>query len=267
MTIRLVALDLDGTLLDSEDRLSERNAQAVRRIRERGVAVVLCTSRWFSLAVRTAEELGLTAPLICHNGAQVRPLDGDSDLLHLRMDLQAAREVAAFMDTRSEMSLVTVDGVSYMRTTRPMDRSRLPPGVRLVPRLSDVLAAPPTAFLLFGKEAVDALEAAFAERYRGVLNVARGYSAAYPHYANVVDARAGKGSALRLVCDHLGLDVHQALAMGDAGPDVSMFRVAGHSVAVANAPPEVQAEAQTVAPSNDEDGVAWALERFVLGEV
>jgi len=129
-----------------------------------------------------------------------------------------------------------------------------------------VLAAPPTAFLLFGKEAVDALEAAFAERYRGVLNVARGYSTAYPHYANVVDAGADKGSALRLVCDHLGLDVREALAIGDAGPDVSMFRVAGYSVAVANAPPEVQAEAQTVAPSNDEDGVAWALERFVLGE-
>ena len=66
--------------------------------------------------------------------------------------------------------------------------------------------------------------------------------------------------------DHLGLDVRESLAIGDAGPDVSMFRVAGYSVAVANAPPEVQAEAQTVAPSNDEDGVAWALERFVLRE-
>jgi hypothetical protein len=54
--------------------------------------------------------------------------------------------------------------------------------------------------------------------------------------------------------------------MGDSGPDVSMFRVAGFSVAMGNAPPEVQAEAQTVAPSNEDDGVAWALERFVLGE-
>jgi hydroxymethylpyrimidine pyrophosphatase-like HAD family hydrolase len=147
-----------------------------------------------------------------------------------------------------------------------MDRSRLPPGVRLVPYLSGTLATPPTAFLLFGKEAVDALEAAFAERYRGVLNVARGYSASYPHYANVVDAQADKGSALRLVCDHLGLDIRQALAIGDAGPDVSMFRAAGRSVAVGNAPPEVQAEARAVAPSNDADGVAWALERFVLGD-
>jgi len=142
----------------------------------------------------------------------------------------------------------------------------LPSDVLLTSRLSDVLSAPPTAFLLFGKEAVDALEAAFAERYRGVLNVARGYSAAYPHYANVVHARASKGSALRLLCDHLGLDVRQAIAIGDSGPDISMFRVAGFSVAMANAPPEVQAEAQTVAPSNEDDGVAWALEHFVLGE-
>jgi hypothetical protein len=263
---RVVALDMDGTLLNTRDGLSEANARAVRRVRDRGVVVVLCTSRWFSLAVGTARELGLHAPLICHNGALVRAPDSDSDLLHLRMDPEAAREVAAFMDGRSETSLVTVDGVSYLRSTLEVDRSQLPNDVRPVSRLSDVLAAPPTAFLLFGKEAVDALEAAFAERYRGVLNVARGYSAAYPHYANVVDAGADKGSALRLVCDRLGLDVRQALAMGDAGPDVSMFRVAGYSVAMANAPPEVQAEAQTVAPSNDEDGVAWALERFVLGE-
>ena len=197
----------------------------------------------------------------------MRALDADSDLLHLRIDPEVAREVAAFMDSRPETSLVTVEGISYLRSSLEVDRSQLPADVRPVSRLSDVLAAPPTAFLLFGKEAVDALEAAFAEKYRGVLNVARGYSTAYPHYANVVDAGADKGSALRLVCDHLGLDVREALAIGDAGPDVSMFRVAGYSVAVANAPPEVQAEAQTVAPNNDEDGVAWALERFVLGDL
>lgn len=257
---------MDGTLLDSQDRLSERNARAIRRVRDRGVAVVLCTSRWFSLAVRTAEELGLRAPLICHNGALVRTPDADSDLLHLRMDAQASRELAAFMDSRPETSFVTVDGVSYLRTRRDLGHWRPPPDIRPVSRLSDVLTAPPTAFLLFGEEAVEALEAAFAERYRGVLNVAPGYSATFPHYAMVVDAGADKGSALRLVCGHLGLDIRQTLAMGDTGPDVGMFRVVGHSVAMANAPPEVQAEAQTVAPSNDEDGVAWALERFVLGD-
>jgi Cof subfamily protein (haloacid dehalogenase superfamily) len=266
MTIQLVALDLDGTLLNSNDAVSEANARAIRRARERGVSIVLCTSRWFSLAAHTAEELGLEAPLVCHNGAQVRALNDHSDLLHLRMDLQAAHEVAAFMDARSETSLVCIDDVSYLRSSRQVDRSQLPPDVLLASRLSDVLSAPPTAFLLFGKEAVDALEAAFAEKYRGVLNVARGYSAAYPHYANVVHAGADKGSALRLVADHLGLDVRQAIAIGDSGPDVSMFRVAGFSVAMGNAPPEVQAEAQIIAPSNEDDGVAWALECFALEE-
>ncbi len=206
------------------------------------------------------------APLICHNGAQVRMPGTDSDLLHLRLDPRISRELAEFIDGRPETSMVTVDGISYLRTTRPIDPSRLPAGLRLVPRLSDVLTAPATAFILFGEEAVDALEAAFGERYSDVLNLARGYSASYPHYVNVVDARADKGSALRLVCEHLGFDVRQVMAVGDAGPDVSMFRVAGHSVAVGNAPPEVQAEAQTVAPSNNEDGVAWALERFVLSD-
>jgi hydroxymethylpyrimidine pyrophosphatase-like HAD family hydrolase len=60
--IRLVALDLDGTLLNTHDGLSEVNARAIRHVRDRGVVIVLCTSRWFSLAVGTAQQLGLRGP-------------------------------------------------------------------------------------------------------------------------------------------------------------------------------------------------------------
>ena len=77
---------------------------------------------------------------------------------------------------------------------------------------------------------------------------------------------ADKGRALRLVCEQLGVPLEEAMAVGDAAPDVAMFDVAKVGVAMGNAPEDVQAQADAVAPSNLEGGVAWAIRRFVLGE-
>ncbi len=261
---RLIALDLDGTLHDSRDRVSEANARAVQRARDQGVVVVLCTSRWYAIARGTAEALGLRAPLICHNGALVRRPDGSLDLVRLPLDLPVAREVAAFIDRQASTAVLTVGETTYLRPRHAAEPSTAPPGVVLVPRLSEVVAEPALGFLVFGREASDELEAAFGQSHSNLINLDRGYSDTFPHYVNIVHAQADKGSALLTVCRHLGIDPAQTLAIGDAGPDVSMFRVAGHSVAMGNAPDHVKAAADMVAPTNDEDGVAWAIEKFVL---
>lgn len=262
--VQIVALDLDGTLLDSADRISEANARAVRRAVEQGTQVVLATSRWYSLAKKTADALGLTAPLICHTGGLIRdPTSGD-DLLHLRLDLEAAREVAAYCDAHRYRTFGTVDDLTYLRTDDAMDPAQLPPDVRPVPKLAPVLGAAPTAFLIFGSPAIDDVLATFSERHAGVLNLCEGYSETFPRYLSVSHADADKGSALRHVCERMGIDPQDALAIGDATPDEAMFRFAGHSIAMANAPTRVRELADTIAPRNDEDGVAWALEEFVL---
>ena len=260
--IRLIALDLDGTLLNTKDQVSEGNARAVQRAREKGAVVVLCTSRWYSIARTTAEALGLRAPLICHNGALVRSTDGTPDLVYLPLDLQTAREVAAFADERPSTTFLTVGQTTYLRPRHAVEPGSVPAGLVVVERLSDVVGEPAMGFLVFGQSASDEVEAAFGESYRHALNIERGYSQVFPHYVNVVHAEADKGHALLAVCRHLGIDPVDALAVGDAGPDVSMFRVAGHSVAMANAPDHVKSAAEAVGPSNDEDGVAWAIERF-----
>ncbi len=94
---KLLAVDLDGTLLNSAMKLSEGNTEAIARAREAGVAIVLATSRWFGLAKRTSDRLRLTAPIICSNGAEVRNQDG-STILHLPLDAEAARDVVTWGD-------------------------------------------------------------------------------------------------------------------------------------------------------------------------
>src|SRR6266508_5158323 len=97
---KLLALDLDGTLLNSSLRLSDANGEAVRAAMERGVQVVLATARFYGIALRTASRLDVQTPLICSNGALVkRPTDG-KELVHLTLDLNLARDVTALGDER-----------------------------------------------------------------------------------------------------------------------------------------------------------------------
>jgi Cof subfamily protein (haloacid dehalogenase superfamily) len=262
--IRLVALDIDGTLLDNSNRLSEANAAAVREALSRGTQVVLATSRWFHLARLTAESLGLTTPLICHNGALVkRPEDGQ-ELLHLRLDQDFALQVATLGDQGRYMMFTTIDDVTCMR---PQGRGprRLPRDMRVSNYHAQAVAqAAPTAILIFGEQAVEEVWGAFYERFGETVNFSRNHSLAFPHYLSLTHAEADKGRSLALVCRELGVDPAEAMAMGDAEADAAMFDVVGYGIAMGNAPEAVRQAASDVAPQNDEDGVAWAVRKYVL---
>ena len=263
--IRLVALDIDGTLLDSSNRLSDGNAAAVREALARGTHVVLATSRWFHLARLTAESLNLTTPLICHNGALVkRPEDGQ-ELLHLRLDQDFARQVAALGDQQRYMMFTTIDDITYMRP-QGKGPKRLPPDMRVSNYHAQAVAqAAPTAILIFGEEAVQEVWDASNERFGAMVNFSRNHSLTFPHYLSLTHAEADKGRSLEMVCRELGVDPGEAMAIGDSEADVAMFQVAGRGIARGNAPDSVREAASDVAPQNDDDGVAWAIHKYVLG--
>jgi len=263
--IRLVALDIDGTLLDSSNHLSDANAAAVREALAQGTQVVLATSRWFHLARLTAESLGLSTPLICHNGALVkRPQDGQ-ELLHLRLDHEFARQVAALGDQRRYMMFTTVDHVTYMRP-QGKGPKRLPKDMRVSSYHAQAVAqAAPTAILIFGEEAVDEVWETFYGQFGQAVNFSRNHSLTFPHYLSLTHAEADKGRALELVCRDLRVDPAEAMAIGDAEADVAMFEVVGYGIAMGNAAEAVRAAARDVAPQNDDDGVAWAIRKYALG--
>lgn len=264
--MRLVALDLDGTLLTRGNTVSDGNADAVREAVAAGVHVVFATSRWYLLAKRTADLLGVTSPIICHNGAMIRSPIDDARLLQLDIPADAAVEIAAIADAQRFEAMVTVDDVTYMITKRAdVDPKRLPGGMQLTDRLSDHVGDGAEGFLAFGQDAVDGMRAQLGDRFDGVLNVASGYSETFPPYVNIVHAAADKGRALHLVCEHVGVPIGEAMAIGDAAPDLEMMRVAGVSMAMGNAPNDVKAQVDVVGPSNLDDGVAWAIREFALG--
>jgi hypothetical protein len=261
---RLIALDLDGTLLNSAMRLSETNAEALKRAMQDGAVVVLATSRWFGLAKRTADRTGIETPLICSNGAEIRYPDG-REMLYLPVDPEAARAVVTAGDDAGWEMFTTVGDKTYMKMRAGVIPEKLPAGLTIADRQSEHLGeAAPICVQVFGDEPVQRVKEEFAPRYGDRVRFSFNLPVGLPPYVNLTHPDAEKASALEIVCRELGVPQEEVIAMGDSESDLAMLRWAGLGIAMRNSPDVVKKEALHVAPSNDEDGVAWAILRFLV---
>jgi Cof subfamily protein (haloacid dehalogenase superfamily) len=263
-TYRLIALDLDGTLLNSAMRLSDTNAEAVRRAVEAGLHVVLATSRWFGLAKRTADRLGLDTPIICSNGAEARYPDG-REIFHLPLDSEAAREIVTWGDDHGWEMFTTVGTATYMNMRPGIIPEKLPGGLKVADRQSDHLGdADPTCVQVWQEDPVNEVRDRFAPKYDGRVRFSFNTPVGQPHYVVITHPDAEKAKGLAMVCKALGVLPEETIAMGDSESDLAMLRWAGLGIAMRNSPDIVRKEALHIAPSNDEDGVAWAILRFLF---
>lgn len=261
---RMLALDLDGTLLNSAMRLSDTNAEALRKVVDRGAHVVLATSRWYALAKRTADRIGLTTPIVCSNGAEIRGMDG-SELLSLPLDAEAAREIVTWGDDHGWEMFTTVGNTSYMQMRPGVIPEKLPGGLKVAERLSDHLSdGSPLCVQIWQQASVQEVAERFAPKYDGRVRFSFNTPVGMPHYVVLTHPEAEKAKALELVREKLGIPPEETIAMGDSESDIEMLRWAGLGIAMRNSPDAVKKEALHIAPSNDEDGVAWAAIKFLL---
>jgi hydroxymethylpyrimidine pyrophosphatase-like HAD family hydrolase len=260
--VRLVATDLDGTLLDREGALPEENARALRSVAARGVVIVLATVRKAETARRLAGPVGVPPGLVCEGGAVVLAPDG-ALLRTVRIPAEAARAVAAACDAGGFEFMATVDGVNRFG---PAYRPQVPDagaGRLLFPTNAEAADGAPTRLLVTGAEAVAAAEPAVAAFGHRLVKHYRRDGTLLD--AAVTAAGATKEEGLAALLDHLGIPAEAVLAVGDSESDIGMLRLAGIGVAVGNARPEVRAAARWVAPPHDEAGVAAAVARFAGG--
>ncbi|MEW6573126.1 MAG: Cof-type HAD-IIB family hydrolase [Bacillota bacterium] len=264
--VRLIAVDLDDTLLNSELRISSRVKRAVSRAVDQDVPVVLATGRMFAAAVPFARELALETPLITYQGALVKEHLTGRELYHRPVPLDLAVDVVEHISPTGFHLQVYVDDTLCMpRLTPEGERYARISGVepRVVGDLLHFLRVPPTKIVMIAPEReIDLLMPHLLSKYDGLLHISK----SKPHFLEFSEPQATKGEALKRLAAELGITREEVMAIGDGYNDIPMLEYAGVAVVVGNARPEIKAYAGHVTAGNDEDGVAIAIETLVLGE-
>ncbi len=264
--IRLLALDLDGTIVSGEHGVTPRVRTAIGRAQEQGTAVTIATGRMFRSARRFAQELEITAPIICYQGALVRD-SATGETLHARvLPVQPALDVVAFAKARRWHINAYVDDELYMEAATPEGRfyaetSDVP--IRLIPDLAAAVHRGTTKLVIVADEAdVPAIVEDMDARFGTVLAITR----SHPRFAEAIGQDVGKGQALHLLARALDVPPEATMAIGDNLNDLDLVTAAGVGVAMGDGDPRVRAAADWVTATYAEDGAALAIERFVLGE-
>ena len=258
--LRLCALDLDDTLLNSEQLLTSASRAAVASAVETGMAVVLASGRMQASAAPFAHELHLASPMISYNGAMVTASVTGAVWLSESVPAELSESIVAECSRRGlQLNFYWNDILHTAHDTKWLSlyRSRTHSPVRFENDFAAFCAGKrPTKLLIVdAPETIDRMLPEYQERFGASLCVTRSNA----EYLEFLPPAANKGNALRLVAERLGVRQEETLAIGDSWNDIPMLRWAGVALAVKNCKPEVKSVADEIIGSCDEDGVAAAL--------
>ncbi|MEB3285906.1 MAG: Cof-type HAD-IIB family hydrolase [Vampirovibrionales bacterium] len=266
--IKVVALDLDGTIVNESLTISERTQKLLKHLITQGdVKVVIATGRMFFSAVPFAQSLGVTEPLITYQGAMIRNLDADYSLrYHNPIKLATAETLLKFLlEQKFDINLYVNDhlwtthdnahATFYART------SGIEP--KKTNDLLSVMSDAPTKIMVIDNHRVSELLVELERQFAGQLSYCRSRS----NFCEMIDVDSSKWNAIQHLLNIWHIKPEEVMAIGDQGNDLSMIKGAGIGVAMGNAPDEVKAFANYVTGPIEEDGVAEAIEQFVLGDM
>jgi Cof subfamily protein (haloacid dehalogenase superfamily) len=275
-SIRLIAVDIDGTLTDPDYKISARNYEALRQAHRSGIEIVLATGRRHDYAMPVARELGFPIWLISSNGALVRSSAGETDFTD-RLPAESARKLIQHMEEFRGSAVLTFDRPPLasdslvletadelnQSISRWMDANR--PYIKIVCPLEDALVEDPLQAMFCGSVSKMTgaqqrlTEAAFGDE----LTVMR---TQYDHrdlsILDILVHDCSKGHALRRHAEKHTISADEIMAIGDNYNDLEMLEYAGVPVVMANADPDLKQRGFHITGSNSESGVALAIERL-----
>jgi Cof subfamily protein (haloacid dehalogenase superfamily) len=278
MPVRLIALDIDGTLLDSRWQVSAANRVAIAEATRRGIEVALVTGRRYDFALPVAQKIDSPLTVIANNGALIRSNDGHTHVRHLLSRAIAAqvlkiaqpwRETAAVVFDRPRAEQVMIESLNSDDSPRASYYSRNKEFVAFANPLETCLTEDPIQVMYSGniasvRQIESTLRAApFTKEFALAVTI---YAKKNFAMIDVINPACSKGSALAEWAAHCGIDRADVLAIGDNHNDLEMLNFAGIPVVMANCVDELKSFGWHQTRSNDDDGVAAAIELFALRE-
>lgn len=261
---KLIAADLDDTLLNDDLKISERNRRAFQLAQDMGVIVTIATGRMFRSALPVALELGIEGPLVTYQGAFVKSVSTGEVMVHRPVPVDLARKVITagyenglhiniYINDTLYMDRITEEGKYYVEQAKVE--------MNPVGNLLDFLQNDPTKVLFIGEaDFLDKLSHQMKEQFGESLYITK----SKPNYLEFMHPKATKMHGISRLAEVLGILPEEIITFGDSYNDIEMIDYAGLGVAVGNAPQAIRERADLVADTNNNDGVAKVIEEFVL---
>ena len=274
-SIRLIAVDIDGTLLNPQFQISEPDLTALRNAHAEGIEVILVTGRRHAFALPIAEQLGFDLWLICSNGAVTRSLTGETfhrDLL----PLQTCRDLCGAMQEFRGQTVLTFDrdgrGAIVLEHLQELEGSirhwlqKNMEYIEFVIPIENALTTDPVQAMFCGpvalmQQALKALDGSGLP----ITVLRTEYPGRDLSIVDVLNVDCSKGHALERWANHRGITREQVMAVGDNYNDIEMLAFAGHPFIMENASQELRGRGWTETRSNAENGVAAAIEHVLRG--
>jgi Cof subfamily protein (haloacid dehalogenase superfamily) len=265
MQYKLLALDLDGTVVGADLIIPASVRAGVQRLQANGVHVTIATGRMYGAALPFARQLDIRDPIICYQGALLRHPQSGEIYAHITMPGEPAAEAAAVLIAKDIFVVAYINETLYVAAQRPeLDLYlRFHPEqteVVIEPNLPELIAAHSPTKILFVAEPdlVGRTLAELAPQFAGRLDTTRSHEL----FGELTAIEVSKGAMLAKLAEQLGIAREEVVAIGDQENDISMIRWAGLGLAMGNAIPAVRAIAAEVLPSITEAGVAYAIARY-----
>lgn len=267
MDCKLIAMDLDGTLNNDEKRITEKTKAALMAAQNRGIRLALASARPSPGLFKERDILRLQdfgGILMSYNGGRIVDAATGNTLFETAMDLQQTKQVLRFLE-KLPVTPILDDGKQFYvtdKTAYKVDYECRNNNMVCseVGNLADFLAFAPVKILMSVQpEELPGVQKQIADFLPPELTVVQ--TAAF--YLEVIPKRINKGQGIRDICAALGMQPEQVIAFGDAANDIPMLEAAGMGVAMGNASEAVKAKADFVTLSNNDDGIAAALQRFL----
>lgn len=276
---RMLAVDLDGTLLGPDSKLTPRTRWAIERaIQEYAVSVVIATGRRFHSARPIARDAGLTTPLVTHNGALVKDIETAAVHHYQPLDISVARDLLTIgkafgadtiaLDDPEGDGRILTDGVSERNASLRYYLELNRQYVHQVDDLRAFVRDPITQVMFCGPCA--AMQSLAEVLERDMATEARLLITTYPHndmtILDLMHPTCSKATGIAYVATQLGIAPEEILAVGDNYNDLDMLRYAGRGILMGNAEPELKAMGFELTAPNTEDGVAQVIETYIFGQ-
>lgn len=263
MDYKLIAVDIDGTLLNSQGILTEKTRKAIQEAVDAGVIFVICTGRPIQGVKSLNEQINRDLPFITYNGAMVIKGRSKEILYERSLSTKLAEEIYHLGSKYNTSIIVWSDNKLYVNTenekTKKYSESINTPYIK-IDSISDIPTEITKMLWYDDHEKLAKYQADFKDKIdKGIV-----HHFSRPFYLEFVDQKATKGIAIQKLCEVYGFTINQTIAVGDGYNDLSMIKEAGLGVAMENAPDDIKKEAQYITTSCDKDGVANVIYEFIL---